>query len=101
MQPAAFVYILTNKHHTILYVGMTTELRSRLREHQTKINHLSFTARYNVVKPVYYEGLDSKEEALERELFMKGKTRKWKEELIHAANPEWRDLTEEIMNMNP
>ena len=101
VQPVAFVYILTNTHHTVLYVGMTTDLRSRLREHQSKVNPKSFTARYNVFKPVYYEGLDSKEEAIERELFIKGKTRKWKEELVSSANADWRDLTGEIMNMDP
>ncbi len=101
MLPVAYVYILTNKHHTVLYVGMTTDLRTRLWEHKNKINPSSFTARYNLVKPIYYEGFDSEEEALERERYMKGKSRKWKEELIRGINPEWNDLTDVIMNMNP
>src|SRR5258705_5876999 len=101
MLPAAYVYILTNKHHSVLYVGKTVDLRTRLWEHQTKVKPSSFTARYNVYKPVYYEGLDSAEAALERERFIKGKSRKWKEELIAKMNPEWNDLTETILNMNP
>jgi predicted GIY-YIG superfamily endonuclease len=32
---------------------------------------------------------------------MKGKSRKWKEELIRGINPEWNDFTDVIMNMNP
>ncbi len=101
MYPIAFVYILTNIHHTTLYVGMSNDLRTRLWEHQTKRNPKSFTARYNVTKLVYYETCDSIEEALEREKFIKGKIRKWKEELISSKNPEWIDLTEEIMNAEP
>jgi putative endonuclease len=101
MLPVAYVYILTNKHHTVLYVGMTTDLRTRLWEHKNKINPSSFTARYNLVKPIYYMGFDSEEDALERERYMKGKSRKWKEELIRGINPEWNDFTDVIMNMNP
>lgn len=101
MLPTAYVYILTNKHNTVLYVGMTTDLRTRLWEHQTRINPSSFTARYNVVKPINYKGFDSVEEALERKRYIKGKSRKWKEELISGMNPEWNDFTDVIMNMSP
>ena len=101
MLPVAYVYILTNKHHTVLYVGMTTDLRTRLWEHQKKINPSSFSARYNLVKPIYYKGFGSEEEAFERERYIKGKSRKWKEELIAGMNPEWNDYTSEIINMRP
>jgi putative endonuclease len=80
---------------------MTTDLRTRLWEHQKKVNPSSFSARYNVFKPIYYEGLNSEEEAHERERFIKGKSRKWKEELIAKMNPEWNDFTDVIMKMNP
>jgi putative endonuclease len=99
MPPVAYVYILTNLHHTVVYVGMTTNLRTRLWEHQQKLNPQSFTARYNVFKPVFYQGFTTEEEAEERERFIKGKNRKWKNDLVHSANPEWMDLTEEIMSM--
>lgn len=101
MLPAAYVYILTNKHHTVLYVGMTTDLRTRLWEHQNKINPGSFSARYNVFIPIYYQGFDSIETARERELYIKGKIRKWKEDLINSRNPNWLDLSAEIFDMNP
>jgi len=99
MRPLAYVYILTNKHHTVLYAGMTTDLRTRLWEHQTSRNPKSFSARYNVFTPVYYEAYNTEEDALLREKYIKGKIRKWKEELITSKNPEWRDLTDEILNM--
>ena len=101
MHPVAYVYILTNKHNTVLYVGMTTDLRTRIWEHQTRQNPKSFSSRYNTFKPVFYEPHGSQEEAIERELFIKGKTRKWKDALIISKNPAWNDLTEVIMNMNP
>jgi len=98
MHPAAWTYILTNSlRHTMLYVGSTVDLSIRLWEHRTKRRPKSFTARYNIFKLVYYEECDCIEEALNTERYIKGKTRKWKEELINSVNPEWRDLTEEIM----
>jgi putative endonuclease len=101
MAPVAYVYILTNKHNTVLYVGMTTDLRTRLWEHQQKVNPKSFSARYNVFVPVFYQGLSTVEDAMERERFIKGKNRKWKENLIQTMNPQWWDLSEEIMSMKP
>ncbi len=90
----AWVYILTNAHHTVLYVGLTNDLATRLWEHRTKRNPKSFTAKYNVYKLVYYEGFQRIEKAIRKEKFIKGKTRTWKEELIIRMNPEWKDLTE-------
>ncbi|MBS1556218.1 MAG: GIY-YIG nuclease family protein [Bacteroidetes bacterium] len=97
MLPVAFVYILTNKINTVLYMGMTTDVRTRLWEHREKINPKSFTARYNVSKLIYYEPYQSVEEAVERERYIKGKTRKWKADLVATMNPNWNDLTVEIL----
>jgi len=96
MRPSAWNYILTNDHHTVLYCGMTNAISTRLWEHQTKRNPKSFTARYNIWKLVWYEGNETIVEAIKREKYIKGKTRKWKEALITSVNPEWRDLTEEV-----
>jgi putative endonuclease len=87
-----WVYILTNSRHTVLYVGVTNNIATRLWEHQTKQNPSCFTARYNIQKLIYYEGLDSIVEAIAREKIIKGKSRKWKAELIQKMNPEWNDL---------
>jgi len=70
-------------------------------EHRQKTNPGSFTARYNVFKPVFYEGFATEEEAIERERFIKGKVRKWKNDLVQSMNPHWKDLTDEIMSMKP
>ena len=87
-----WVYILTNKNHTALYVGVTNDLRTRLWEHKSNQSPRSFTARYNVDKLIYYEWFDSIVDAIAREKFLKGKTRKWKVELIKKSNPAWNEL---------
>src|SRR5688572_27840877 len=89
----AWTYILTNKRHTVLYVGVTNNLVTRLWEHRSKSDETSFTARYNVFELIYYERCHSIVEAIAREKFIKGKSRKWKEALIQTMNPEWIDLT--------
>jgi putative endonuclease len=92
MLPSAWIYILTNKHNTTLYVGVTNNLPARLWEHRTKQNPKCFTARYNLYKLVYYEEFELIADAVERERYIKGKTRQWKEDLINTINPEWKDL---------
>ena len=100
MHAIAWVYILTNHpRHTTLYIGFTTDLPTRLWEHRTKQNPKSFSAQFNLSKLVYYEGFEDPDQALKRERFIKGKSRKWKEELINKGNPDWRDMTEEMMTM--
>lgn len=98
MLTCAWVYIVTNDHRTTLYVGITNDLPTRLWEHRTKQNPKSFTATYNLHIPIYYEPFELITDAIEREKYIKGKTRKWKEELINKTNPGWIDLTGEIMS---
>ena len=87
-----FVYIITNKHHTTLYVGVTSNLRARIVKHIEKSFPNSFTARYNVNKLVYYEVFDSIVDAIAREKQLKAGPRKQKEGLVNKFNPEWNDL---------
>lgn len=97
MRPSAYVYILTNKTRTTLYVGVTNDLPTRLWEHREKQSPSSFTARYNLTILVYYEGYTWIGNAIKREKYIKGKTRNWKEELIRSKNPVWRDLTDDVL----
>ena len=55
MQYGGTVYILTNVHHEVLYIGVTSDLFARIPEHITKVYANSFTAKYNCNKLVYYE----------------------------------------------
>ena len=88
---------MTNRHHTTLYTGVTSNLPARVWEHKHKIYPNSFTAQYNLEKLVYYEVFSAIEEAIAREKQIKGGSRKKKDVLINALNPEWKDLYEEVM----
>ena len=83
----------------VLYTGVTVELRARIWEHKTKFYPISFTAKYNCNKIVWYELLPRIEEAIEREKQIKGGSRKDKEALINTLNPSWKDLWEDIQDL--
>lgn len=88
----AWVYILTNRRRTVLYVGATRDIFTRMWEHRTKQNPKSFTAKYELSHLVYLEGFEDVDNAFMRERFIKGKTRKWKEALVEKYNPYWKEL---------
>jgi putative endonuclease len=94
IMPRGFVYILTNKSHTTLYVGVTSDLFHRTLKHREKFYPNSFSARYNLYKLVYYEEFATMMEAIAREKQLKAGPRKQKIALINKYNPEWNDLFE-------
>ena len=64
MQRGGAVYIMTNKNRTTLYIGVTSDLLSRISQHRSHYFPASFTAKYNLAVCVYYEGFLSIEEAI-------------------------------------
>lgn len=68
------------------------KLLNSVSDHKSKKDPLSFTAKYNCNKLVYYFYYSHIEEAIDREKYLKGKLRQYKIELINAFNPEWHDL---------
>jgi len=74
-----------------LYVGVTTELRSRVWQHRTCAFD-GFTKRYRVHRLVYFEEFRNVHDAIERERALKGWNRSRKIELIEAENRSWIDL---------
>ena len=88
-----YVYILANKHNTVLYTGVTNNLERRLYEHQNKLVS-GFTSRYNVHKLVYFDTTTDVTSAIAREKEIKGWVRQKKIRLIEGMNPEWKDLSE-------
>jgi len=88
------VYIITNNHHTTLYVGVTSDLPGRVTKHKCKFYPNSFSARYNVHKLVYFERFSSIVEAIDREKQIKAGSRQKKIDLINSINPRWEDLFE-------
>jgi putative endonuclease len=89
-----FIYILTNDNNSVLYTGVTSNLKDRLIQHKNKKHSNSFTARYNLRKLIYYERLQTIGEAIKREKQIKGGSRRKKIDLINSMNPEWNDLSE-------
>lgn len=87
-----YVYILTNKAKTVLYTGVTNNLRRRLEEHKEKLNPNSFTARYNVEFLIYYEKYGWIQQAIAREKEIKLLRRDLKLELIKEFNPNMEFL---------
>jgi len=90
-----YVYIMTNKRNTVIYTGITNDLRRRVYEHREKQAE-GFTKKYNATKLVYYEILQDVENAILREKQIKGGSRRKKIELVDSMNKEWRDLYEEL-----
>lgn len=91
-----FVYITTNNTNTVLYTGITSDLRKRVYEHRNKLAD-GFTKRYNVSKLLYYEVFDSPVAAITREKQIKAGSRRKKIDLIEQNNAEWNDLYDEIL----
>jgi len=87
-----YVYILTNKHHNVLYTGVTNDLERRCHEHkQKKIK--GFTQKYNVDKLIYFESFDSIDTAISREKKIKGFSKAKKLALINKVNSDWKELS--------
>ena len=96
-QPQGWVYFLTNKWKTVLYIGVTNNLIKRVQEHRDKIYSTSFTAKYNCEYLVYYEGYQLIQEAIAREKQLKKWHRTWKNALVDKVNVEWKDLYGDLL----
>jgi putative endonuclease len=86
-----FVYLLTNASRTVIYAGVTRDLRRRVAEHRTGQGH-AFTTRYRVRQLVWFEVHESPVSAILREKQIKGGPRRKKIALIESQNPDWNDL---------
>lgn len=86
-----YVYILSNKHRQILYIGVTADLKQRVYQHRNQEGS-KFTTKYNVHHLVYYEEYQRMIDAIEREKQLKKWKRAWKLKLIKDMNPQMRDL---------
>ena len=93
-----YVYILTNKNHTVLYTGVTRDLIRRVYEHKNNSDPNSFTAKYKVHKLVYFEETNDVKAAIEREKQIKSWSRSRKTDLIFNVNPHWIDLYNRILD---
>ena len=89
------VYILASKPYGTLYIGVTSNLSSRIDAHRLDVVE-GFTTKYGVHRLVYFELHDSMYYAIQREKQLKKWNRAWKLELIEKANPLWADLSGQV-----
>ena len=92
-----FIYIITNKNKTVLYVGVTSDLMGRMNKYITGETK-GFAYKYNCFHLIYFEGFQYIEHAIKREKEIKGWRRSKKEALINSLNPEWKFLNDEILH---
>ena len=90
-----YVYILSNKNLTVLYIGVTNNLINRVQNHKNGTGSV-FSKKYSLSRLLYYEEYSSIIEAIKREKQLKKWNRDWKWELIKRQNPELRDLFEDV-----
>ena len=91
-----YVYILTNKVNSVLYIGVTNDLKRRVYEHkQEQID--GFTKKYHITKLVYFENFSDPYTAISREKQLKRWTRVKKNALIETKNPDWNDWGEGLV----
>lgn len=87
------VYRMTNRYHSVLYTGVTSNLRRRVWEHKNGMGS-TFASKYQAAKLVYYEVTNSIKSAILREKQSKGGSCQKKPNLINQMNPAWNDLSE-------
>lgn len=93
-----FVYVLASRYKGTLYIGVTNNLSRRIEQHRSGAVP-GFTREYRIHTLVYYEEHGSILEARARERVLKRWRRDWKIQLIESANPTWRDLTPDLVNI--
>jgi putative endonuclease len=86
-----WVYIVTNKPHGVLYIGVTSNLAERVEQHRNGSGS-KFAKRYNCTKLVYAEHHERIEDAIAREKAIKEWKRVWKLRLIQESNPMWEEI---------
>ena len=98
MERRFYVYILASRYRGTLYIGVTNDLGRRVEQHKDGVVP-GFTRSYGVHRLVYYEEFASILEARARERVLKRWRREWKFALIEKVNPNWRDLTDELIGL--
>lgn len=92
-----FVYITTNPSRTVLYIGVTNDLYTRMVQHyENKGNKQTFAGRYFCYNLIYWERYQQIEDAIEREKELKKWNRKKKENLINKLNPDWKFYNDQL-----
>ncbi|MFA6908571.1 MAG: GIY-YIG nuclease family protein [Patescibacteria group bacterium] len=92
-----YVYIITNRFNTVLYIGVTGDIYRRMAEHRQGTGE-GFSKKYHLNKLIYLEETTDVWAALEREKQLKNWHRKWKMDLIRTLNPSLKDLSPNMLD---
>ncbi len=91
MQKIGFIYFLSNKNRTVVYIGVTSNLEKRMLRHKAGLGS-QFAARYNLTELIYYERIPGMMNAILREKQLKRWHKEWKWNLAKEENPELEDI---------
>jgi putative endonuclease len=91
-----WIYIVTNVHDSVLYIGITNDLARQVSEHRSG-EVPGFTSAYRCRKLIYYEHCTDAQDAIAREKQLKKWSREKKVALIATLNPHWKDLAPEVL----
>src|SRR3954467_14159677 len=91
-----WVYVMTNRNHTVLYIGMTNKIAQRVTEHREG-SGANFPAAYRCSKLIYCENYRYVNDAIARETQLKHWSRAKKIALVNTLNPMWRDLGKDVL----
>ena len=89
-----FVYIMSNKHRTTIYIGVTSDIEKRILMHKSGFGSV-FTNKYILTDLLYFERISGIHNAIDREKQLKNWHKNWKWNLIKEENPELKDLAAE------
>ena len=91
MARGGYTYIMTNRPHGVLYIGVTADLAARVLQHQNGTGS-TFRKEYGLPRLVLAESHDDIMLAITREKALKAWKHEWKIRLIEESNPDWCDL---------
>lgn len=91
-----WVYVVTNRNDSVLYIGVTNGVSRRIWKHREGIG-ANFPPRYQCKKLIYYEHYRDIRDAIARESQLKKWSRTTKVEFINRMNPSWLDLGADVL----
>jgi putative endonuclease len=91
------IYIMTNHYRTTFYIGVTSDLKSRIWQHINGEGS-AFVKKYKLYDLVYFEYFQRITDAIDREKQLKNWHQDWKINLIKSVNPEMKDLKDQLKN---
>lgn len=90
------VYLMASRRNGTLYLGVTSDLMNRGLEHREG-RFEGFSKDHGRKLLVWWEEHGDLATAIAREKAIKKWRRDWKLALIEKANPQWRDLYEDLL----